>query len=63
MALRQVSAAGDSDGVGEADGSPMLPEVLRPAPGKGNRARDQGGEGGYLIDGGLYWLTFSRFHA
>ena len=29
--VREVSAAGDSDGVAEADGSLMLPEVWRPA--------------------------------
>jgi hypothetical protein len=34
-----VSAAGDGDGVGEADGSLMLPVVLRPAPGEGISAR------------------------
>ena len=33
---REVS---DSDGIGEADGSLMLPVVLRPAPGEGISAR------------------------
>ena len=37
--VREVSAAGDSDGVGEADGCPMSPVVLRPAPGEGISAR------------------------
>ena len=37
--VREVSAAGDSDGVAESDGSLMSPEVLRPAPGKGIIAR------------------------
>ena len=36
--LREVSAAGDGDGIGEADGGLMLPVVLRPAPGEGIRA-------------------------
>ena len=33
--MREVSATCDSDGVAEADGSLMFPEVLRPAPGEG----------------------------
>ena len=37
--MREVSATCDSDGVAEADGSRMLPEVLRPAPGEGISAR------------------------
>ena len=37
--VREVSAAGNRDGVGEADGSLMSPEVLRRAPGEGISAR------------------------
>ena len=37
--MREVSATCDSDGVAEADGSLMFPEVLRPAPGEGISAR------------------------
>jgi hypothetical protein len=33
--VREVIATCDSDGVAEADGSLMFPEVLRPAPGEG----------------------------
>ena len=33
--VREVSATCNSDSVAEADGSLMLPEVLRPAPGEG----------------------------
>ena len=33
--MREVSATCNSDGVAEADGSLMFPEVLRPAPGEG----------------------------
>ena len=33
--VRKLSAAGDGDGIGEADGGLMLPVVLRPAPGDG----------------------------
>ena len=35
--VREVSATCDRDGVAEADGSLMFPEVLRPAPGEGVR--------------------------
>ena len=37
--VREVSATCDSDGVAEADGSLMFPEVLRPASGEGISAR------------------------
>jgi hypothetical protein len=37
--VREVSMAGDGDGIGEADGGLMLPVVLRPAPGEGISAR------------------------
>ena len=37
--VREVSATCNSHSVAEADGSLMLPEVLRPAPGEGIRAR------------------------
>jgi hypothetical protein len=37
--VREVSAGGDGDGIGEADGGLMLPVVLRPAPGEGISAR------------------------
>ena len=33
--VREVSATCDRDSVAKADGSLMLPEVLRPAPGEG----------------------------
>ena len=33
--VREMSAAGDGDGSGEADGGMMLPVVLRPEPGEG----------------------------
>ena len=36
--MREVSGAGDGDGIGEADGGLTLPVVLRPAPGEGIRA-------------------------
>ena len=36
--MREVSAAGDDDGIGEADGG-LMPMVLRPAPGEGISAR------------------------
>jgi hypothetical protein len=35
----EVSAAGDGDGISEADGGRMLPVVLRPAPGESISAR------------------------
>ena len=37
--VREVSATRNSDCSAEADGSLMFPEVLRPAPGEGIRAR------------------------
>ena len=37
--MREVSAACNSDGIAEADGRLMFPEVLRPAPGVGISAR------------------------
>ena len=37
--VREVSATCDNDGVPEADGSLMFPEVLIPAPGEGISAR------------------------
>jgi hypothetical protein len=37
--MREVSGAGDGDGIGEADGGLTLPVVLRPAPGEGISAR------------------------
>ena len=37
--VREVSATRDGDRIAEADGSLMFPEVLRPAPGEGIRAR------------------------
>jgi hypothetical protein len=37
--VREVSAAGDGDGIGEADGSIMSPVVLRQAPEEGISAR------------------------
>ena len=37
--VREVSATRDCDCIAEADGSLMFPEVLRPAPGEGIRAR------------------------
>ena len=37
--VREVSATCDSDGIAEADGSLMFPEVLRLAPGVGISAR------------------------
>ena len=37
--VRVVIVTCDSDGVAEADGSLMLPEVLRPAPSEGISAR------------------------
>ena len=37
--VRQVSATCNSHSVAEADGSLVLPEVLRPAPGEGISAR------------------------
>ena len=33
--VREMSAAGDGDGIGEANGGLMLPVVLRPALGEG----------------------------
>ena len=37
--VRKVSATCDGHGVSETDGSLVLPEVLRPAPGEGINAR------------------------
>ena len=37
--VRKVSATCDGDGVSETDGSLVLPEILRPAPGEGISAR------------------------
>jgi hypothetical protein len=37
--VREVSATCDSNGIAEADGGLMFPEVLRPAPGEGISAR------------------------
>ena len=37
--VREVSATCDGDGVSETDGSLVLPEILRPAPGEGINAR------------------------
>ena len=36
---REVTATCDGDGVSETDGSLVLPEILRPAPGEGINAR------------------------
>ena len=33
--LRKVGAASNGDSIREANGGPMLPEALRPAPGQG----------------------------
>ena len=37
--VREVSTTRDGDRIAKADGSLMSPEVLRPAPGEGIRAR------------------------
>ena len=37
--MRKVSATCDGDSVAETDGSLVLPEILRPAPGEGISAR------------------------